>query len=424
MLRISSATVRVAVAIAALCLAALPLVAQETEFDPRRVPFREWVAQGEQEQIPWKVLLSEPQLTFHQRIGVSIRVELSGKALNARGERHNLTVLARMADREGRWIDRGGIVRGEWNERFPARSGIRFVMNVLVQPGEYSVGIVLLDLLTGERSVTRRALKVPALKNDPLPASWRNLPRAEFLGDTDGFETLVRPGMRSRLWLPAPTRRPVHIEVLANLAVSELFAGSRTAHWINLTSVLAALRVLTQIDLPNGRMGVTTVDLLRRKVVFEQKDARRMDWRSLRDTLEQTNPGMISARALETRREGAAFLRELLAERLAAPAAAPDAGSSASAQGTRAEPEKKPQRVVIVLTTGFYFPRGANLAPLQPPPDCGCKVYYLENRVGASNLWDQIPKLLRPLRPQHFRIDRPMDLRRALAVLLEDLRKH
>jgi hypothetical protein len=69
------------------------------------------------------------------------------------------------------------------------------------------------------------------------------------------------------------------------------------------------------------------------------------------------------------------------------------------------------------------FESGSDLRPLQIEGDCNCRVYYLRFRLSLNDVFDQLDKLIKPLRPRIFNLMTAVDLRRAIAAIVEDLRK-
>ena len=101
--------------------------------------------------------------------------------------------------------------------------------DALVLPGEYTVGMVLYERVSGQRSVTLRKLKVRALPGDRLAEITRNLPPVEFFLRSVGEGSEVLGDLHSRLWMPLATRRPLHIELLVNLPGTPM---SQVANWL------------------------------------------------------------------------------------------------------------------------------------------------------------------------------------------------
>ena len=55
--------------------------------------------------------------------------------------------------------------------------------------------------------------------------------------------------------------------------------------------------------------------------------------------------------------------------------------------------------------------------------DCRCRVYYLRFRLSVNDVFDQLEKLMKPLRPRVFNLLSARDLRKALAEIVDDLGK-
>ena len=61
-------------------------------------------------------------------------------------------------------------------------------------PGDYRVSMVIFDTKTGEHSAMQKPLHVNALRNDPLPLAWKDLPAVELLHAIDRTGRLVPAG--------------------------------------------------------------------------------------------------------------------------------------------------------------------------------------------------------------------------------------
>jgi len=80
-------------------------------------------------------------------------------------------------------------------------------------------------------------------------------------------------------------------------------------------------------------------------------------------------------------------------------------------------------RVIIVVTSSRLFESGSDLRPLQIEGDCHCRVYYLRFRLNVNDVFDQLEKMMKPLRPRIFNLLSPRDLRKAIAEIIDDLGK-
>lgn len=390
-------------------LCAPPALSQEPPAaETVRIPFGEWFQQGNREDISWKVRVSDTWLTHFQRQRVDLLVRVNGKRLQQRSVRRDLYLLLKLADSSGRWFAGEGRSWALIESPLAKGTYLEFPMALLVRPGEYRLGVILFDRITGERSVTIRRLRVPRLNNDPLPDADSALPIAEFMLPAQGPDNLFRPELRGKLNLPLATRRRIHIQVLANFSASEEYAGRRAIQFVNHSILLPTINVLSQIELTNGTLGLTALDLDSRQVIFEQADLRPLDWPRLREAVAGLRTDVVALRTLEARRQRGAFFREVLEQKFTSPTAPAAAG-------------EKPFRVFLIVGSGFLFPSGSDLEPVQAPKDCDCRVYYLQYRVTYVNLWDELIRIIRPLEPKHFRVLTPMEMRRALAAILADL---
>jgi len=422
--------------VAAAFFAAAPLCAQNitTREAPPEIPFEQWIAETKHVELPWSINISPARLSILQRLVVEFRVKVPSKSLYLLGPTYQLFLDVRLKPAGAAWLSTHDVTGTRLHKRMPKENHLEFSLRALVQPGEYTVGIILFDRISGLRSVALRKLTVRPVSGDPLPEISRDLPVVEFFqrGVDEDHEAL--PELHSRLWIPVATRRPVHIELLVNFAAPEPgpnMPGSlarnarnlRTLHQRNVARMLGIIKVLSQMELANGSMHITAFDLHRRNVLFEQDTRGELDWPRLRTALAQVNPLSIPVQALEGRKQNAAFLRELLQHRLPPPDAAPaHAGNGSNGGSDGHASDAEPLRVFIVVSSPVIFERGTDLSPVLPPRGDDFRVYHLQYKVSAANLWDDLPRVLRELTPRRFELQTPDEFRRALARILADLR--
>ncbi|MGH9859873.1 MAG: hypothetical protein ACRD5F_07605 [Candidatus Acidiferrales bacterium] len=408
--------------------------------------FDRMLSLGERSQLPWEVKLASPRLRLDQRLEAVIDVELSNATLNRHAAQHNLILMVRMSQHDGDWLPGHSRLAKQLDQPLPARTTLVFTVRALVVPGNYRVGVLLFDRLSGHSSVALRPLRVDPPVPEPLPQAFRQLPPVEFIHSQKSLDDVMLPDLQGRLWLPIKTQRPLHLELLVNFSHSEEFMGRgrspRLDWWSglrwrwprigrrarpkaddNLAMILSALKPLAEMAVSNGSLRVTTLDLSNRKILFEQRDPTPLDWPTLRDALSQFNSNVVTADALAGGKESPAFLREVLHQRLApAKAAAQESASCPVVQAPPADAVVEPPlRVMIVLSSAMLFVSGSEVSPVNPPQNCNCRVYYLRLRM-LGNVWDQIDDVLDPLKPRRFDIGSPADYRSAIAAILNDLR--
>ena len=171
-------------------------------------------------------------------------------------------------------------------------------------------------------------------------------------------------------------------------------------------STVGALTALSQMDLMQGSLSITGLDLVRRRVMFEQGDIQGVKWDSLMDAMKKAQSPNITAEALQGSKNNGAFFREFLNQRL-----------------TSESPADNAMRVFIVVTSSRLFESGSDLRPIQIEGDCNCRVYYLRFRLNVNDVFDQLEGFMKPLRPRIFNLITARDLRKAIAEIVEDLGK-
>ena len=286
------------------------------------------------------------------------------------------------------------------------------VQQAFVRPGEFEAEIAVCDTQTREYSFARRKLHVGALRNDPLPGAWRDLPAVEMIPSGDLPDAWYLPSLGGRLRLEPRNERPVHVELLVNITPSERASGSLRIFRRNMGVLIPALKLVTGVGPLDGGMNLTVVDLVQHLAVGRQDNIRELDWSLLRKAFAETTPGVVDARALARQHTMKQYFRdevELHAD-------------------TRPGP-----RVLIVLSAPVVFDRQEDIAPLNLPPDANRKIIYLRcrpfvppGRRGGppgmqSVLDDDLERILKPLSPRVLNAADPTEFRKALARLLEEI---
>jgi hypothetical protein len=395
------------------------LLGQNGASDPlfARVPFQQWLAEGPRQQIPWKVILWPERLSSHQRLLSYVEILLSGKVLAERPGQGRLVALVQFTDGTGRVYQNDGSVQVEGVNPGVKNPGLKekdayFAWGAFVLPGDYKVTLALYDRETGEHNLLQRNLRVAPLKNDPLPDAWRDLPNVEFMERAEKAYSSYHPEIHGRLHLPLATQRPVQIEVLVNLTPSEILTGSYRAYNFNLRALIPILKTLSQMDVPNGIINLATLDLTRQQVSFEQSavNANQLDWSHLREAVAAADPNTIDVHSLQDRKYNAAFLRDELARRIAL--------HSEDQAGD-------PVRVFILLTSPVAFTAHNGLSQIELPRDCNCLIYHVRYNWWLSRMaaFDDIDKVLKPLRLRKFSASSPLQVRKALATMLAEISK-
>ncbi len=378
------------------------------------VPFDLWVKRGPQAPLPWKIRTQSYGLSIHQRLRAHVEVELAGKDLVKLPLGDRLVMLVQVSDAAGhQFRDYSFFLLKEVPPQFKK---LKVFLNTdfFVLPGEYKVTTVLFDTMSGEHNLVEAPLIIGPLKDDPLRGSWSGLPAVEFLAPAmEGPDSLFRPDVTSRLNLPLAAKRPVRLELLADVTASDLFRGSTRFYNRYLSVALPLLKALSQIKLESGSLSVAMLDLRRHRVTFEQDEVKELDWPRARAVLAPENgPAMIDITALEQRRESPAFLQDELLRRLNAPAPGP-------------QPAGGPVHVFVVIGSPMDFYSFRNLPHLPPGSEEKCVVYYLQfellNPRYADGAVGSVRNMLKPLPVHAIKVRSAESIRHALARILEEV---
>lgn len=380
--------------------------------------FDRWQGEGQREQVPWKVKLFPARLSIHQRLEAGIEVHLPLDEILARRS-HHIALLLQVTDHAHRRYRTGQVLDVDDAALTTAtpKSDVPFFWGMFVLPGEYEIEVALYDRQSGEHNFLRHKLSVAALSNDPLPAPWHGLPSVEFQSPaTGGLDGLYRSDTEGRLNLPLHTRRPLHLEVLADMTASDVFLGDTKNYEHYLVGAVPIVKVLSQISPTKGSVSVAALDLDGQRVTVEQPNLRELNWSPLKESLASGNgPAVVSVRSLMERRRSPIFLRDELVRRLkAAPLAPAPAGDPL---------------VVFVVVGGamdrYSFP---HLPPIALPGAADCAIFYLQydfaetpGAKGPTGGIKKLEKMLRPLRVHTFTVRSAESIRYALAQVMEEI---
>jgi hypothetical protein len=383
------------------------LTLSEDKFPPldlRSIPISAWLNGGDHADIPWDLRVSEPFLRVDQRLEVLYSVKIDAKAINKAGSEHELFLISRVSTPDGEWLNQPSIVRETVDQQLANRMFMQFSMHVIVQPGDYVLWVVLYDRKTGKHNVTKRHFKVGEVHGDPLPNLYSRMPLVEFpefidIGDGVGAS-------RNLLYLPVRNKQLLDVQLISMLSPPEQWTGRSRVVRAHSDDTIGALAALSQMEMASGTISVTGLDLVRRQILFQQHDFKSINWSSLMGAMKKAVSPDISAGALQGSKNNGAFFRDFLDRQIG--------GGPA---------EGGPLRVFIVVTSSTLFESGADLRPIQIEGDCRCRVYYLRFRLNANDVFDQLEKFMKPLRPRTFNLVSARDLRKAIAEIVEEMEK-
>ncbi len=432
-------TFRTLLAVLALGLSGIsPLRAQGGDADRAFsvVPFDRWLAEGEPTHFRWSVRVGGAELSSHQRLQTKVEVQVDGNELVSRRGHGELVIMIQFQDSAERVYQIHGALDLQDVKDDAGKSNIQYLQDAFVLPGDYQVSVVIFDSKTRDHWAEQKKLHVNPLRNDPLPAAWKNLPTVEFLHALDPPDSWYLPYVSERLQLPVTARRPVRVEVLMPASSSSPSRGlsGGTVNMRNLANLVPALKVLSQMDVAGGSLHVALLDISNRRVIFEQDEVRKLDWTRLREALKEADPNKIDVRSLERREQNAQFFVQQVRKRL---------GPADSAE--RAPDD--PYHLLIVLAAPMTFDSGEDTHPIELEGKPNGRVYYVRYHLPPERMpflnpfeamsrgrrnpgglqqsppeaFDSLEPLLKPLQPRLYEVYSPDQFRKALSSLLDEI---
>ncbi len=198
-----------------------------------------------------------------------------------------------------------------------------------------------------------------------------------------------------------------------------------------MSNLIPALKVISQMDIRNGSLNVTMLDLERRKVSFAQDHVGILNWLKLRGALAENDPNQIDVHALENHEQNAQFFVSEIKKQL--------------------ERNTGAARVLIVLSGPMAFPKGQDLTPIEAAPEPGTRVFYVRffpppmggpaggpmdgmrprgrvppppnvpTPLRGATTEDSLARTLKPLSPKVLDVSTPADFRAALAAIISGI---
>ncbi|MCI0348764.1 MAG: hypothetical protein L0Z53_05005 [Acidobacteriales bacterium] len=393
-----------ALALLLILIGAAGALAQNPATDKRELdlPIYRWLNEPDREEIPVKVRVIGPVLTFEQRHQVRVVAVINARALQKKGVERELHYVMKIADETGQWYAEENYGMTKLTSKLTGRAQLELVSDTYLQPGEYTIALIIHDVMHNHRTVLRRRIRVPPIRNDPLPQLDRGLPRAEFLADPVlGVAAL---GTRGAI-LPLRSTRPLHIDLIVDFGAYREYLRSRGARFYA-SRLLQTSQVISRIAPTNGCLEVSAVDILRTEVFFRRKPAGELQWWEVREQILGRNLEVVDADVLASRLKTASLFAKFLEDLLKEPA-------------TCGLPGQDLERIVVIVASGVAFPPKTRVEP--PPLECDCRIYYLRQVANPYYPFDDMPRLLKHLNVKKINLENPEEFRKELAELLGDL---
>jgi hypothetical protein len=404
-------------------------------------PFNRWEKQGPTREIPWKISTITSKLGFQQRLISRISIEVPGSELIKRREDGFLVLLIEVKDASGRAYRNFGILDLNTIKHEHRKSDIEFTWGAYALPGDYKVSIAAYDRKSGEHDFTETSLRMDGPKNDPLSEAWKEEPAWEFWDPSeDSIDAMFRPEMEGRLHLPVGSAKPMHVEVLADFTPSDYFHGSYDFFSLYLHGALPLFKAFTQLSVANGSLQAATLDLVHRRVMFDQdelNDKAGLDWKKLKSTLGSAHgPGVVDVRSVHHGGQNPVFLRDEIVRRMGKASENPGPevfiiiGSPTDSYSFQDLPplymaEGRDVRVFYIQ----YVPPSFQTIDLSPPsgvpsiPQRHTGQKAIARRPAYASSPANVQRMLKPLKVMAFQVSSPEEERKALARVLEELRR-
>jgi hypothetical protein len=398
-----------------------------------------WLSGPAHADIRWSTHISPASLSRFQRLAVRFSIRADGREIEQRRGKGALLMMVELRDASGKRYESHRTI----DLREPPHTAATHLnysewsVAAFLTPGDYQVTFAMADLNAGEHNLARQKLHIAPLAGDPLPGAWRDLLPVEFIQSTEPPDAWFVPESTARLVLPVAAKRPVRVEVVVNTSVSETSRIVQRRQQQSIGALVGALKVLGQLDVRDGRLNISLLDVTRRRTIFTQDSVTGLDWLRLKTALGADDRSTIDVGALKDRDQDIQFFLHEIAGRIAKPegAAAGDL------------------RVVIVLSPPMAFPAGVDRTPSEPPADPDFRVYYIRYQTFAGRpsftppmysasagrpspleterlphggvthpgLPDQLAQPVKPLHPRLFDVFTPLDFRNAIAAILREI---
>jgi hypothetical protein len=414
------------------CIPAVRAQGHETDLAFQAVPFERWLADGPRAQLPWRTRIFAPELSQHQRIWARVQIELDGNELLKRCCDGRSVALVEITDQQGRKYRNYAEQDLKEVKQGVSQYMVTLSWDVFVLPGDYQVALVLYYSGREGHSLAVERLHVGALKNDPLPESWRGLPAVEFCDpQPEGVDAYLLPGITSRLRLSIMTRRPIQVEILENLTPYQAEQRHPAQYKDRLGVLLPILRTFGQMEVQNGSLGLTTLDVKRRRETFAQEGVKegQVDWAGLKKALEANITTAIDVHDIRESEQYGAFFQQEIERRL-----------TAEKRTGPGEGQALPVLIVISAVMQFRFVKTISITP---PPGGNFVVYYLRYEFpppssqrsvlalpqvqgqDSSERFEQtvdgIGKALKDLKPRVFTAHSAEGVRKAIAAIAREI---
>lgn len=391
----------------------VPVLAEEPVI--RNLPIA-WFEAPEHHAPHWHVDFEHPTLTYSQRFALSVKATIPVD----KDSHPDWHILLRIADSNGKWFESYGYFRMDLRPMPSGAQPVSWHGRVFVHPGVYRLALLAYNSVNQQHFVWHKTVTVK--RPADLPDLDRDLPNVEF--EHRNWNAPPIPE-----YLPVPTPSPLRVDVVFNVTPNlQLGLGNDHLDAVRTPveeSVRGAAAVLTQLAVSDGCLRVSAIDVLR-----------------LRVAADRSSDGPVSAleqvqRAIAGRRDNAAINVATLAGRVKAREFFHQFINGIATDDTGCGPQlPSPRRVIIVVSDSLVFPSGEDTEPLAPVQTTSLRFFHIRfsaisykhvDSVGTVTLdtrettFDEVARMLSQFRPRTFDVAEPLDLRHAVAQIVDDI---
>lgn len=382
----------------------------DPEFD--KIPFEDWVKDGQSAKIRWSMRVFPANLEEDQRLHALISAVVEGDEFVKRNRPGELMYLLQIRDHDRRTYRSHRVLTLRSNARPANLARLKLSERVCVVPGDYEIAAAVYDRLTGEHNLQRTRLHVTDSYHESQNDVRNQVPTVEF----------QRACSRRQLSFSLKTAKPVRIEVVA------IRPDALNSH------VQPRLRSISEMKPAQGSVNVTLLDLALRKVRSQGVEGA-LNERSLWAGLSVGGRYSVDAIALKDDGGNAQFFVGEVRSILERPTSEPERVLIvlSDARKFRKDEDLKPIQVtgqdatlvfyIRCVTLGFV--RGPDGGGLPPAPDSWSTPPELPSgppgHSSPSYVSDSLEQTLKPLHPRVFVVATPPQFRKALSAILNEV---
>jgi hypothetical protein len=395
-----------------------------------KLPIADWISQGERQQIPWDVRITKPELTFQQRMLITVFAEVRSDYLQKRSVNRDLHFIVKVADESGKWLDEESYVPYKLTDKMDSRSDIQMETELYLKPGNYNLATIAYDSILGERSVRFTRIQIDGVERDPFPTLLSGVPPVQFLPSPNDGLVVFGGG---HINLPVRSQRPVQFDLIVDLSAYESAAvvnqvpppmfgaprGFPRPGMVNLNRpkpkndrayldrLIQSASVISQMHFEKGCTRVTAMDVLKRRIIVPTT-AEEVNWQNVRKNVLGPDHNLVSVSDLGGKHEVPSFF-------------AMELENVMKTEPQCAAESAKPVHVIAILAHGVEI--GAGHSKTKVEKSCDCEVIYLKQDDNHGNSVDDLKGMLSPLSPKILEFRRPLEFRRKLADLVQAVEK-